>query len=117
LSEEKTAVITDINSGEEKAPPPVAPPPPSAADILQSHMARQNMLLDKIVLQIGCTNVALELMLSLEGKSLYASQCTVLHAVYNQKVEKINALIQKARAAVTLPPEASSQEESPAEGS
>lgn len=64
------------------------------ADVLKSHMSRQNLLLDKIVFGIAINTAALECMLGPNQTMMYNSRVTQMHAVRKAKVEKMQAMLQ-----------------------
>jgi len=67
-------------------------------EVLQTHMARQNVLMDKIIMQIGITNVALELMLNKVQKMVYQGSVQHILREHQSKVQKIKEQIEAARA-------------------
>lgn len=66
-------------------------------DVLESHMARQNMLLDGIIFQISITNAALEVMHGAGQSAFYAGKVAQLQALRKQKVEKLQEMINARR--------------------
>lgn len=65
------------------------------ADVLKSHMARQNLLLDKIVFGVAINTAALECMLGPNQTMMYNSRVSQMHAARKHKVEQMQAMLRE----------------------
>lgn len=66
-------------------------------ELIQSHMARQNMLLDSLIFTMSVGNVATRLMLNGAQKLMYNSDVTQMTALRQKKMAMLQAQIEDAR--------------------
>ncbi len=70
------------------------------SEVLQTHMARQNMLLDKIVFTQSVGNAALSAMLGADDsvpRAMFNSQVSQMQATRQKKIKDLQAKIEEAR--------------------
>jgi len=69
------------------------------ADVLQSHMARQNMLIDRVILNIGVTNCALETMLGPAQQVQFRLAVRKMQEIRQRKVDELKEKLEERQAA------------------